>query len=167
MDVFKTSRLTIRKISVNDLDKLAPILSDETTMQYTPSGALSPEQMIDFIENCVEQYRDTGFGYWAIFVTETDELIGLCGLNRHIVDKEEHLHVNYRLGTGYLGKGFATETVNGLKSYCVRQLNSKRLSAIIEPTNTGSISVVQRAGFEFVRQTNFKNLNVNIYRTLI
>lgn len=166
MVVFKTDRLTIRKISNNDIDKLVPILSDEKTMQYTATGAQNYEQMTKFVQNCINQYSETGFGHWAIFVTKTSELIGLCGLNLHLVDEEEYLHVNYRLGTRYLGKGYATETVNGLKAYCNSSIKFNNLSAIIEPSNTDSINVVERTGFKFVKQTRFKNMDVNIYQTI-
>ena len=164
LDIFKTSRLTIREISSSDLDKLSPILSDESTMKYTATGAQNNEQMLEFVRNCASQYLKNGFGHWAIFITKTNELIGLCGLNRHEVDAEEHVHINYRLGSNYQGKGFASEAVNGTKNYCATILNLNKLSAIIEPLNADSIKVVERLGFKLIKQTIFKNLNVNVYQ---
>ncbi|WDD97869.1 GNAT family N-acetyltransferase [Thalassomonas actiniarum] len=164
MDIFKTGRLTIRAVSSSDLDKLSPILSDETTMKYTATGAQTHEQMIAFVQNCARQYRENGFGHWAIFLTATNELVGLCGLNRHQIDAEEYVHVNYRLGSQYLGKGLATEAVNGVMDYCATSLNINDLSAIIEPSNINSIKVIERLGFKLIKQTMFKNLNVNIYQ---
>ena len=166
MAVFKTDRLTIRKISDRDIDKLAPILSDNKTMKYTETGAQNREQMIEFVQRCISQYSETGFGHWAISITKTNELIGLCGLNLHLVDEEECLHANYRLGTKYQGQGYATETVNGLKTYCASQLKFNDLSAIIEPSNIESISVVERTGFKLIKRTMFKNMDVHIYQTV-
>ncbi|WP_281559980.1 GNAT family N-acetyltransferase [Thalassomonas sp. RHCl1] len=156
--------MTIREVSSSDLDKLSPILSDEATMKYTATGAQTHEQMIAFVENCARQYREQGFGHWAIFISETNELVGLCGLNRHQIDGEEYMHVNYRLGSQYQGKGLATETVKGVMDYCANSLKLNHLSAIIEPSNTSSIKVIERLGFKFRKQTRFKNLNVNIYQ---
>jgi ribosomal-protein-alanine N-acetyltransferase len=164
LDIFKTSRLTIREVSITDIEKLSPILSDESTMKYTATGAQNHEQMMEFVKNCELQYRDNGFGHWAIFITTTNELVGLCGLNQHKIDEEEHVHVNYRLGSKYQGIGLATEAVIGVKNYCEVSLNIKSLSAIIEPSNVDSIRVVERLGFKLIKQTNFKNLNVNVYQ---
>lgn len=162
--LFDTSRLTVRKVSPADIDKIRPILSDKVTMQYTATGALDFEQSVKFIENCIYQYNETGFGYWVIVITETKELVGLCGLNIHEVDSEEYLHVNYRLGSQYHGKGFATETVNGVKEFCSKNLTHDYLSAIIEISNINSINVIERSGFKFVKRTRFKDLDVNIYQ---
>ncbi|GAB3019777.1 GNAT family N-acetyltransferase [Bowmanella dokdonensis] len=163
MALFTTSRLTIREITGSDLSQLAPILSDAFTMRYTATGAQKPEQMKAFVQRCLRQYSEQEFGHWAIFVTGTQQLIGLCGLNRHQVDDEELVHVNYRLGSQCQGRGFATEAVTGLMGFCSEAFNIRRLSAIIEPSNTSSIKVVERLGFEFSRRTEFKNLQVNIY----
>ena len=165
--IFKTSRLTISKISTGDLDKLAPILSDESTMKYSGTGVQSKDQMLSYIQNCAIQYRENGFGHWAIFLTETNELVGLCGLNKHQVDEEECFHINYRLGSRYQGNGIATEAANGLIHYCTTSLSINNLSAIIEPSNTSSIKVIERLGFKFYKKTTFKNLNVNVYQVSI
>jgi ribosomal-protein-alanine N-acetyltransferase len=167
LDIFKTNRLTIKEISRINIEKLSSILSDETTMRYTATGAQNHEQMVEFIKNCERQYRENGFGHWAIFITETNELIGLCGLNKHLVDGEEHTHVNYRLGSKYLGNGFATEAVKGVKNYCTEFLSIDNLSAIIEPSNDDSIKVVERLGFKLIKQTIFKSLKVNVYQTSV
>lgn len=161
--VFKTKRLTINKISNKDIDKLIPILSDNVTMQYSATGVLTHEQVVQFIENCKQQYLETGFGYWAIVFEQTNELIGLCGLNQHTVDEIKYLHINYRLGSAYQGNGFATEVVGGLREYCKEIVNAKSVFAIIEPSNINSIKVVKRNGFGLIRQTLFKNRDANIY----
>jgi [ribosomal protein S5]-alanine N-acetyltransferase len=162
--IFKTSRLTVRRLASKDIDELKPILSDQLTMQYTAHGALDVEQSAKFIEDCLYQYSSTGFGHWVMVNTETQDLIGLCGLNLHEVDSMECLHVNYRLGTKYHGKGFATEAVNGVIDYCTKRLARNSLFAIIAPTNWQSIKVIERTGFHFVKRTKFKDLDVNIYQ---
>lgn len=161
---FETSRLVIRTLSSDDAEKLAAVVTDEKTMQYTASGIIPQSQIPAYIQKCKQDNEQTGFGYWAIECKDSGQLVGLCGLNRHEIYGTEYLHLNYRLATAFLGKGFATETANGMKAYCFEQLQQNVLFAIIEPSNLDSINVAERCGFELQLVTRFKDLEVNIYR---
>lgn len=167
MNIFETPRLIIRPLKLCDSEQLSVITADEQTMQYSASGAIDNSENTGFITDCIKSYKTTGFGYWGIENKDTKALIGLCGLNRHKIGNSEFLHLNYRLATAFLGKGYATEAVNGLKKYCFDQLNESALYAIIEPQNIDSIHVAKRCGFEFELATEFKSLTVNIYRANI
>lgn len=165
MFVFETERLTIRKLSISDVDALLPVVTDEKTMKYTACGVLKPSEVTEFIEQCIAKYETPGFGYWVVEHKDSKCLIGLCGLNRHLIDDTEYLHLNYRLATAFLGKGYATEVTKGMQAYChVEQANTP-LYAIIELSNIDSIKVAQRSGFEFELTTEFKGLQVNIYKS--
>ncbi len=164
MAIFKTERLIIRELSKEDIEQLEALLSDETTMQYAATGVLSRSQIEGFVEHHINEYSSTGFGYWAIAVQSSGQIVGLCGLNRHEVEGERTLHVNYRLDSRCLGKGFATETVNGLKQYCSDKLNESKLAAIIALSNIESMRVVERAGFSLLKETKFKAIDVKVYQ---
>lgn len=164
MNIFETPRLVIRQLKLNDSEQLSAITADEQAMQYSASGAIDTSKNMAFITDCFASYKATGFGYWGIENKDTKALIGLCGLNRHKIDNADFLHLNYRLATAFLGKGYATEAANGLKKYCFDQLNESALYAIIEPQNIDSIQVAKRCGFKFEFTTEFNSLTVNIYR---
>jgi len=106
-----------------------------------------------------------GFGHWGIFQKGSRDLIGICGLNRHMVDNCELVHTNYRLAVKYQGKGFVTEAVRAVIDFSKGLLNIDNIYAIIVPENASSIKVAECCGFKFVRQTVFKKYNVNIYES--
>ena len=85
------------------------------------------------------------------------------GLNQHLIDGIEHLHLNYRLSSLHLGKGYASEAVDGIKHYCRDASKQKRLTAIIAPTNQGSINVIRRNDFAWQKRTQFKSMEVDIF----
>lgn len=164
MNIFETPRLLIRQLRLDDRELISVITADPQAMKYSASGVIDKSENTAFIIDCQKSYKTTGFGYWAIENKQTNVLLGLCGFNRHKIGNSEFLHVNYRLATPFLAKGFATEAATGLKKYCFEQLNEAVLYAIIEPQNLDSIKVAKRCGFKFDFTTEFNNLTVDIYR---
>lgn len=164
MIVFETSRLRVRSLTLTDTSGLARIVNDPQAMQYTASGVIDKAQINQFIDQCITKYQVTGFGYWAIERKDDQTLIGLCGLNRHEINGQAYLHLNYRLGSDFLGCGYATEASEGIKKYCFEVLKEAQVFAIIAPSNLPSIKVAERCGFALHSSTHFKNMDVNIYR---
>ena len=159
----ETERLKIKKISMSDLDDLSLVLSDPAVMVYSTVGVHTRAQIEVFIENCVNRYKTLGYAHWAVYHAQTNEFVGVCGLNKHTVDDSEVIHITYRLAIKHQGKGYATEAAKGVLEYAKNSLNLKAVSAIIAPENQSSLNVVKRLGFEFKNNTSFLGFNVGIY----
>ncbi|MDE3273341.1 GNAT family N-acetyltransferase [Pseudoalteromonas sp. G4] len=167
MQLFDTQRLTIRHITLSDKASLTPLLTDKKTMQYSIKQSFTDSEVDSFIIQMINTYAEAHFGYWLVIEKETEKAIGLCGLNRHQVDGLNILHLNYRLGSDFLGRGYATEIALGLKNYSANVLNEQTIYAMIFPSNIESIAVVKRANFEFLKQTEFKGNLVNLYKNTL
>ena len=110
MTIVETERLYIRQITNEDAKNLSKVLADPVVMQYSTVGVHTEQQIYDYIANCNIQYDLNGYGHWAIYNSITDEFIGVCGLNKHKVDTDDVIHINYRLATDQQGKGYAIES---------------------------------------------------------
>jgi ribosomal-protein-alanine N-acetyltransferase len=122
LNIFKTTRLTIRQITLNDIDGLACILTDPQVMRYSTVGTLNHKQILAYIDNCQQQYLCPGYGHWAICNTDSNEFIGVCGLHPLNLDNTELQHINYRLALKHQGQGFATEACAGVLQYASSNL---------------------------------------------
>lgn len=167
MIIAETDRLTLQEISGRDLDDLKSVLADPEVMRYSLRGVCDEGQIRAYTKQCREQYGRSEPAQWAVFTKEEEELVGVCGLNKHPVDGEEFVHINYRLARKHWGKGYAAEAVGDVLSYARDKLLLDSVAAIIEPENMASAKVAKRAGFEFFQKSSFQGRKVDIYRVFL
>ena len=163
MIIVKTERLSIRKITHDDAKNLSSVLADPEVMRYSTVGVHSKEQIYDYIANCIKQYDLTGYGHWAIYNCITDEFVGVCGLNKHKVDSEDVIHINYRLATDQQGKGYAAESTYGVLDFAKKSLKLNAVHALIESANISSVKVVNRTCFQLIKSSVFRVFELDIY----
>ena len=165
--IVKTQRLCIRQITNEDVKNLSKVLADPAVMRYSTVGVHSEEQIYEYIANCKTQYELTGYGHWAIYNAVTGGFVGVCGLNRHKVATDDVIHINYRLATDQQGKGYAVESTFGVLDFAKKFLKLKVIHALIESTNTRSVNVVNRAGFQFIKSSVFRGVEIDIYQAAL
>lgn len=163
MIIFATKRLYVRKITSEDAKALSKVLADPLVMQYSTVGVHSQEQIYDYIANCKKQYDLNGFGHWAVYNSANHEFVGVCGLNKHKVEADDIIHINYRLAADQQGKGYAVESVFGVLDFAKNHL---KLSAI-DSANVSSVKVINRTGFKFVKSSEFRGFNVGVYQVTL
>ena len=167
LTVVETERLCIRKITNADAQELSKVLADTTVMKYSTVGVHSEEQIIEYIANCQKQYDLNGYGHWAIYDSTNSEFIGVCGLNKHQLDSEDVIHINYRLAANQQGKGYAIESTLGILDFAKHSLKLEAIHALIEPENIGSVKVVNRTGFQFIKSSLFRGFKIDVYQVAI
>jgi len=165
--IFATKRLYVRQITSEDAKDLSKVLADPLVMQYSTVGVHSQEQIYDYIANCKKQYDLNGFGHWAVYNSVNHEFVGVCGLNKHKVEADEIIHINYRLAADQQGKGYAVESVFGVLDFAKNHLKLSAIHALIESVNVSSVKVINRTGFKFVKSSEFRGFNVDVYQVTL
>jgi ribosomal-protein-alanine N-acetyltransferase len=164
LTIVETERLSIRQITDEDALNLLKVLADPIVMQYSTVGVHTEEQIYDYIVNCKNQYDLNGYGHWTIYNSITNEFVGVCGLNKHKVDTDDVIHINYRLATDQQGKGYAVESTFGILGFAKKCLKLKAVHALIESANISSVRVVNRTGFQFIKSSVFRGFKIDIYQ---
>ena len=154
----------VRQITSEDAKDLSKVLADPLVMQYSTVGVHSQEQIYDYIANCKKQYDLNGFGHWAVYNSANHEFVGVCGLNKHKVEADDIIHINYRLAADQQGKGYAVESVFGVLDFAKNHLKLSAIHALIESANVSSVKVINRTGFKFVKSSEFRGFNVDVYQ---
>ncbi len=167
LTIVETKRLSIRQITNEDAINLSKVLADPIVMEYSTVGVHTEEQIYDYIANCKNQYYLNGYGHWAIYNSITNEFVGVCGLNKHKVDTDDIIHINYRLATDQQGKGYAVESTFGVLDFAKNSLKLKAVHALIESANITSVKVVNRTGFQFIKSSVFRGFKVDIYQVAL
>jgi ribosomal-protein-alanine N-acetyltransferase len=140
------------------------VLADPEVMRYSTVGVHTEAQIYAYIANCINQYELTGYGHWAVYNYITGEFVGVCGLNKHKVDSEDVIHINYRLATDQQGKGYAVESTYGVLNFAKKSLKLNAVHALIESANISSVKVVNRTGFKLIKSSVFRGFEVDIYQ---
>ena len=85
--IIETLRLVLREYMPEDFDALFEIMSDEETMCHYPAP-FDEERTRGWIDWNIQNYREYGFGLWAIILKKTGEFIGDCGITIQNIDGE-------------------------------------------------------------------------------
>ena len=169
MESLSTERLFIRPFTMDDLD--AAYLLLDLDLQWSGPG-LTLEQRREKLQFYIalSQWGDTGklYGYRAIFLKASDQLIGFCGFLPGLYTPDALslfgqisleglaqysslvLEVGYGLATHMRGKGYAAEAVNALIEYGFQELRVRRIWAMTARRNPDSARLMRRVGMNVV-----------------
>ena len=144
----ETPRLILRPFVPGDLDHLAEILTDPDVTRYLPGGTPrtyeQSEQILNFI---IDHWNQHGFGWWAVTLKATGELIGWCGLK--LVETTGETEVLYTFVKAQWGQGYATEAARASLRYGFETLKLDRIIAVAVPENRASRHVMEKLGMKY------------------
>ena len=145
----ETERLLLRPFTPRDAEALHAIWGDPAAARFGGDWP-RPETVADtraYLEPIVAGQAERGYASWAVIERETGRLIGDCGLFP-ADGAGPDVELAYGLAPDVWGRGYATEAA----AACVRagfdQLELDRIVADVDPANTASIRVLEKAGFE-------------------
>jgi RimJ/RimL family protein N-acetyltransferase len=154
----ETERLTLRPLSLEDLDDLARFVSEPETMRYIGGGGpRTREQARDTLGRMIESFQARGYGQLGVERKDDGAFLGRCGLlvwdraTWTITDEPDRpveFEVGYLLGREHWGNGYATEAALAVRDWALGELGLERLIALIYPDNVRSIRVAEKLGME-------------------
>ena len=153
MVVLETSRLALRRISVDDAEFILVLLNDPSFLRYIGDrGVRTTDDARTYIQTGpMESYERFGFGLYLVELKETRESIGICGLLKR--ESLQDVDVGFALLPRFWSKGYAVEAVSAVLAYGRDTLGLKRIVAITSPDNVASINLLSKFGFRFERMT--------------
>jgi [ribosomal protein S5]-alanine N-acetyltransferase len=160
--VLETDRMLLRKMTVEDADALALVLSDPETMRHYPNP-LDRTGVLQWIDHNQCRYAEFGCGLYAAVLKDTGEVIGDCGLNWQQVDGASELEVGYHFRRSLWGRGLATEAAGACITYGFARWNPPRIIALIRPENRQSCRVAEKLGMSIERVTAWRELPHYVY----
>ena len=145
--MFETERLVLKEFSIADAQGFYELNLDPEVLRYTgdvPFNSVAEAET--FIRNYTH-YDRYGFGRWSVFLKDTGEYIGFCGLNyRPSVDEVD---LGFRLRRSHWGKGYATEAARESLSYGFKTYNLEKIVARAMKENLASQRVLQKLVMRF------------------
>ena len=162
MTILETERLILRQLTTDDAEFIFELLNDPSWIQNI--GDRNIRNLDDacayIVNGPVASYAKNGFGLWLVELKETNESIGMCGLIRR--DTLEDIDIGYALLPRFWGQGYAIEAARAAKDYAKDVVGLKRLVAIVDPANEGSIRVLEKLGLRYEKMVRLSADDIDL-----
>jgi len=141
-----TKRLVVRGFVDDDLEPLAAMNADPEVMRYL-GGVRSREWSAASIERCRRQWRELGFGRFAIEEAASHWFVGWVTLEpAELAGYADDVEIGWRLVRASWGRGIATEAAMTVLAWAFASLPVDRILAVADTQNAPSVSVMKRLG---------------------
>jgi RimJ/RimL family protein N-acetyltransferase len=149
----ETARLSLRRIRLDDAQRLFELDGDPEVMRYLSGGSPTPFDLIrDEILPRFISYSDRApwAGVWVVLARESGEFLGWVSLR-----PGPHLADGGDLGARFIrsawGKGLATEAASALIERAFSELGMPRTFGTTYEFNLGSRRLMEKLGMRLVR----------------
>jgi len=162
LTVLETERLLLRQLSTADADFILELLNEPSFIRNIGDrGVRTIKAAKSYISNGpVASYAKNGFGLYLVKLKETNESIGMCGLIKR--DTLEDVDIGYAFLPRFWSKGYAVEAAQATKEYAKHVIGLNRIVAIVDPTNDGSIRVLEKIGLKFEKMVRLSEDDIEL-----
>ena len=152
--IIETNRCYLRELNSSDAENFFALNSDKKVIKYTGDKSFETiEAARDFLLK-YNQYKEFGYGRWAVINKENNDFLGWCGLKFSADLKETD--IGFRFFRKHWNKGYATETAKACLEYGFNTLKLEKIVGRAMEENIGSIKVLEKIGMQFVDIINFE-----------
>lgn len=159
-----TSRLTIRKLRIDDHKEVLFLRSDEAVNKFIKRAApKNLDDAEDFINKVSAGAEDGNIVYWAITMKDSPVMIGSICLWQFSKDEKEG-EVGYDLNPAFHKQGIMSEALRCVLDFGFNNLKLDRIEAFTHRLNKGSVQLLLKNGFtELEGRADESNLDNAIF----
>lgn len=162
--IIETERLYIKPWSLDYTDQLYNLMSDSRVHIYTDETVWTKEKTKGYIQfNINREKVSLDDFHGAVVLKETDEIIGLTGLNPYLLRQPE---IEWQLGVGFWNKGYATEIGKAVIHAAFKDSNIIKIYGMVNPKNIASMTVMKKIGMACLGLRDFRGEQTMFYEIL-
>lgn len=147
MIYFETERLRFRDWTLEDLPPFRKMNKNPQVMQYFPAP-LEDAETDAFFDRIQNEFKDSGYGLYAVELIESGEFIGFIGFHEASFKASftPCIEIGWRLKASAFGKGYATEGARACLDYGFKVLKFTEVYSFTAKINLPSERVMQKIG---------------------
>jgi RimJ/RimL family protein N-acetyltransferase len=149
LKILETERLLLRQLTTEDAEFILQLLNEPSFIQNIGDRGVRTlaDARLYLLNGPIASYAKNGFGSYLVILKETNESVGMCGLIKR--DGLDDVDIGYSFLPKFWSKGYAVESALAVKEYAKNVIGLKRIVAITDPANEGSIRVLEKIGLRF------------------
>lgn len=143
----RTERLALRRLRADDGVAMFAIHGDPATYRHKPSS-VSPSlrDSEETLRQWMRQWETEGFGYWAISLLDSGDVIGFGGVRRMVWRNRDVANLYYRFTPRVWGHSYAPEMARHAVTLARTHLPQWPVVARVDAVNAASARTAERAG---------------------
>lgn len=149
----RSARLGFRWWASDDTALARALWTDPAVTRWI-GGPWTAEQADMRLAREIAIGRSEGVEYWPIFLLETGDHVGCCGL-RPYQPANGVLEVGVHLRPEHWGRGYAIEAARVVMHHAFRTLNARALFAGHHPSNAPSRRIMDTLGFRYTHDEHY------------
>jgi len=144
----ETERLVLKQFSETDAELLFALNTDADVVKYVGEAVYTDmTEVYKSLARGYEQYEKYKQGRLSVFIKQTGEYIGWCGLR--YFPESGRTDIGYRFLKKHWGKGYATEASVVCLDYGFNILGLNEIVATAMKENSASINVMKKLGLKY------------------
>lgn len=161
--ILTTERLTLRQLSIDDHLAIYDLRSDPNSNKFLDRPLCqSTEEAKNFIYKINDNIKKGGAYYWAITLTNTQQLVGtICLFD--FSNQNNSCEIGYELLTKFQGQGLMLEAVQIVINFVFQSLKCKKILAYTHLENQQSTHLLLKLNFIKSIEVDKENPNLVLY----
>ncbi len=162
MIILETDRLRIRNWQESDRPLFAEINADPKVMEFFPRQR-SRDESDALMDEARQRISETGLGFFALALKDTDEPIGFLGLARTDLAPflpQGTVEIGWRLAVRFWRQGFVTEAGKAMLRHGFDQHGLAEIVSFAVKDNARSTAVMARIGLRRDPSRDFEHPRV-------
>jgi [ribosomal protein S5]-alanine N-acetyltransferase len=160
--IFETNRLILRKFTIEDASFILELVNTPLWLQFIGQRNVhSLQDAILYLQNGpLRSYEIYGFGFYAVLLKKSNELIGMCGLIKR--DSLENVDLGYAFLPTFSGQGFGFEAAAETLKYAFNIQKINKVLAIVDPQNDVSVKLLKKLGMKYVKMLQLSPTDIEL-----
>ena len=162
MKPLETERLILRHLSTDDAEFMLELLNDPSYIHNIGDRKVRTlaGTKVFITKGPIASYTNNGFGLLLVVLKETGESIGICGLIKR--EGLDDVDIGYAYLPKFWSKGYAVESALAVKQFARDVIRLKRIVAIADPENLGSIRVLEKISMKFEKMVRLSEDDIEL-----
>ncbi len=149
-----TSRTEMQKYKASDFESFCDVVCNDEVMLHISGKGNSKEVAYEKYEAVLKTNKENDiYGFYKVILLETEALIGFAKI---VPFEGESFEIGYALLAPYWRKGFTTELIEKMTNHCLEYFPDKKIMAIVNKENIGSMKVLEKSNFKSYKQGDFR-----------
>ena len=166
--LIETERLRLRSFRESDLGAWSETMGDSGVVRFLGGTPFSREDVWRRLAMCSGLWNMLGFGYWAVERKAEGDMVGQVGFADFKRDLQPSIEGLPEMGWIFAphvqGQGYAFEAVTAALHWADEALAGREIPAIIDPGNSASIRLAERAGFGCREEAVYRGAPILLFR---
>ena len=159
--VLETERLILRPYEAGDLDDLAALYDDPDVTAFTKLGRRDRAQSRAILDGYLSDWRDLGFGMFALLRKTDQAYAGECGL--FILGDSGDAALRYALDKAFWGGGLTGEALEAVLDWTFEATDLERIVSVVQDRNHASLRVMDKLGMTLDRMARDDDVALHIH----